>query len=255
MITTSLEKLKKLYAHPSKHSNYQELPSRLRAMLAMKAQTHQARHDIARLQFISEHLSVKDTNILDIGANTGFFSFEMLERGASATTLYEGNAAHADFIRICAEVLGVADKLTVFDCYYHFEDKPSTIPFDIVLLLNVLHHAGDDFATDIQDMNLARKFIADGLRHVLSCGKHTIFQLGYCWKGDRNRSLFRYGTKTEQISFVEEAISGIGRCVGIGIAEINNGMVQYVRPNTKNLQRHDEIGEFLNRPLFIIESA
>lgn len=254
MIATSLEKLKRLYEHPSKHSNYQELPSRLRAMLPIKAQINQPRHDIARLQFISENLNVKDTNILDIGANTGFFSFEMLERGASATTLYEGNIAHSDFIRICADVLGVADRLTVLNRYYNFKEKPPTFPFDIILLLNVLHHVGDDFSSDIQDVNIAHKFIADGLRHVLSCGKYTIFQLGYCWKGDRNRPLFRDGTKSEQISFVEAAISGIGRCVGIGIAEINDGVVQYVQPNLGNMQRDDNIGEFLNRPLFIIES-
>jgi hypothetical protein len=57
---------------------------------------------------------------------------------------------------------------------------------DIVLLFNVIHHLGDDFG----DKSLLWKKAKEKMK-LVSIAFHTnevlVLQMGFCWKGDRNR--------------------------------------------------------------------
>src|SRR5690606_8818236 len=79
-----------LYQKTGKHSKYQKLPSRLQAKLNVEAQTALEHYEQERLQFISKHLDVEGKRLLDVGGNTGYFSFELLDRGARQVDFYEG---------------------------------------------------------------------------------------------------------------------------------------------------------------------
>jgi hypothetical protein len=81
-----------------------------------------------------------------------------------------------------------------------------------------------------------------------------VFQLGFNWKGDRNIGLFENGTKQELIDFVKQSTSKNFEVLSIGIAERINDIVQYVELNNTNIKRDDSLGEFLNRPLFIMKT-
>ncbi|MDR1005492.1 MAG: class I SAM-dependent methyltransferase [Bacteroidales bacterium] len=253
---TPNKELIKLYEQTSKHSNYQILPDKLRRLIGdVKLNIH-TRYEKERLNYMLANVSVADKTIVDIGANTGYFSFEMLEAGAKKVLYYEGNKQHANFVKLAAEELKVRDKIEVNNEYFNFfgEFKQDE-RIDIIVLLNVLHHVGDDYGDKQLSLIKAKQEIARQLNYLYDKTKILIFQLGFNWQGNRNMPLFENGTKSELISFIEEISKDYWQIIKTGIAERNSEGVRYVDLNENNIQRDDSLGEFLNRPLFILKST
>ena len=246
--------LKKLYQKGSKHSNYQILSTRLNQIIGNNEIDVKTRYESERLSYIIKSIEIKDKTILDIGGNTGFFSFELIENGAEKLYYYEGNKAHAEFVQLAADVLNVTNQISTTNDYYKFENEFINVKFDIILLLNVLHHVGDDYDDQQLTINNAKLNILKQLNSLAYKTKHIVFQLGFNWKGDRNLGLFENGTKKELINFIIEGVNGYWDVEKIGIAENANGKIEYLDLNEDNIKRIDSMGEFLNRPIFILKS-
>lgn len=149
--------------------------------------------------------------------------------------------------------LEIESKFTLTNEYYQFNEARQRV-FHLTLLLNVLHHFGDDYGEGIYDMVASKDIMMKQLNHLASKTKFLAFQLGFNLHGNINKCLFKNGTKGEMISFVKENICKYWEIIDIGIAENHNGTVIYADVNDSNIHRQDELGEFLNRPLFIMKS-
>lgn len=251
---TKKEELIALYANNSKHSNYQILSKRLSDIIGNKNIDVRTRYESERLNYILKNISIKNKSVLDIGGNSGFFSLELLEQGASHILFYEGNNAHANFVSLAADVLTVKEKIDVVNKYFSFENELEDSTCDITLLLNVLHHIGDDYGnSDISLLN-AKLEIIKQLNSMANKTSLMVFQLGFNWKGNPNIGLFENGTKAELIDFIKENISSDWDILRIGIAVKNDNGIEYQDLNDENIKRDDSLGEFLNRPLFILKS-
>lgn len=244
--------LLRLYEENSKHSNYQLLPPALSGILSPKDIKVKSRFEAERFAFIKAHLNFSNKTVIDIGGNSGYFSFEAVAEGATSVTLREGNQAHARFVELGAAATGLQEKLHVEAGYFTFDDD-NYKKYDVAILLNVLHHVGDDYGQGVDDINEAKKLILNQLNSLAGWTKEVIFQMGFCWQGNRSKLLFRDGTKEEMIDFVVMGVKGKWEVSSIGIAEDHNGVITYAPPTKENLQRNDEMGEFLNRPLFILK--
>ncbi len=251
---SKIQELQQLYAKASKHSNYQILSTRLSSILPPEEIEIQSRYENERLDYLLKKIVIEDKTALDVGANTGFFSFELLEHGLRHIHYYEGNKDHADFVRIAAGVLEVADKIKITNSYLSFNDE-LTIAYDIILLFNVLHHVGEDYGNESLTIKGAKEQILAQLLSLHGTADIIIFQLGFNWKGNRNLGLFENGTKKEMIDFVTSGVKGMFSIDSIGIAERKNGNIVYKDLSEKNIERDDSLGEFLNRPLFILKSV
>jgi SAM-dependent methyltransferase len=251
---SSLDRLNALYRQQSKHSQYQVLPPKLRQLLATEGLETHSRHEDERFLFINSVLDFAGRTVVDIGANTGYFTFRAIEAGARQVLSYEGNPAHADFIRLSAEVLKIGDHLQIRGSYLNLPTETLGESCDIVLALNVLHHIGDDFGDTSLDATSARALVSEGIRQLLRRCGYLVLQLGYSWKGDRRLPLFERGFKQEQIDFVSASIGSDAEIVAVGMALREGESVVYSSPNNENLRRRDDWGEFLNRPLFILRS-
>lgn len=249
-----LKYLQELYKRTSKHANYQILSTRLSQLVDGKNLDIHSRYEAERLDYILKNVAVDDKNALDIGGNSGYFSFELLDKGAKNIHYYEGNRDHAEFVKIAASFLGVTDRVFVTNRYFAFDEMDDVKGnYDLVLLLNVLHHIGDDFGERTLTLDNAKKRIIEQLNSLTDITSLVVFQLGFNWKGNRDMGLFENGTKEEMIRFVTEGIRGYWKVVKIGIARQINGIIVYEDLNDWNIQREDCLGEFLNRPLFILE--
>ena len=91
---------------------------------------------------------------------------------------------------------------------------------------------------------------AEALRNVVLHSRTTVFQMGYNWKGDRNLPLTKQGTKHEIIDFVKSSLDGIDLDMTVGCFDARTQ--RYQLPHDENLARLDDLGEFANRPLFIV---
>lgn len=248
----SLTQLKELYSKNSKHSNYQILSDKLSAIIGTGQIEVKSRYERERLDYILKHVEVKNKNILDVGGNSGYFTFESIEAGAVSVHHYEGNRAHSKFVSTASNVLECSDKIEVTNGYYVFEAE-ETKRYGVVFLLNVLHHLGDDYGDNALSIDAAKKQMAIQLNSMVKTTGHLVFQLGFCWKGNKNIGLFENGTKRELIDFVINSVRNVWEIKGIGIpVKGEGGKVVYVELDDKNINRDDSLGEFLNRPLFIL---
>ncbi len=246
-------RLKELYSQKSKHSNYQTLPKKLADIIGDDIEV-KTRYETERLAYILENIDVKNKSILDIGGNTGYFTFEMLGQGAKRVHYYEGDKIHAEFVKISSKYLNLEDRLDITDSYFSFTDMEFGINYDVILLLNVLHHIGDDYGDKKISMEKAKKTIIRQLNGLAEIGKTMVFQLGFNWKGNRELCLFEHGTKTELINFIKDGTEKYWEIYKIGVAESQDNAIKYYDANIENMKRLDSLGEFLNRPLIIMRS-
>ncbi len=248
-----LKKLYKLASNTKKHSSYQLLPDELRALFKKNDISEKTHYERERLAYFLKHFNPKNKQILDIGGNTGYFSFEFINKGAKRVDCYEGGEIHAEFLSIASEILKVRNKFNLWPEYFNFENDLN-VNYNLILLLNVLHHVGDDFGNSSMSKDQAKSKIIEKLNCLSSKTNMLIFQMGFNWKGNIKQCLFDNGTKLEMIKFIKKGVKNNWEIRDIGIAERNNEIVKYTPVNENNIKRDDSLGEFLNRPIFILET-
>ncbi len=245
--------LKDLYLLTSKHSHYQRMPQFLEGSIDPAALGKQwNRYEKERMSYFTGKIDFKGKKVADIGANTGYFTFEAIERGAGQVVSYEGNPTHADFLRIAAKEFG--KNILVRGEMLDFQTKLQDGPFDIVLLLNVLHHVGDDFGDTLNYVSEAKAKIIENLNWFATQTGFMVFQIGFSWMTDYSKPLFPNGTKGEMIEMISTGIKGHWEIVEIGIAQQDQTGTRYVPVDARNIERDDTLGEFRNRPVFILKS-
>ncbi|MBS4174153.1 class I SAM-dependent methyltransferase [Bacillus sp. FJAT-49736] len=250
-----IKRLKKLYSESSKHSNYQILSKKLSKIIDDNDIQVKTRFEEERLEYILEYINIKNKSILDIGGNTGFFSFEMINNGANNVHYYEGNKVHSDFVRLSADILNIKDNIKISNEYFKFDEAGNLNKrYDLILLLNVLHHVGDDYGDKGLTIKKAKESIIRQLNSLWEMTEYIAFQLGFNWKGNKELGLFKEGTKEEMIRFIKKGVIGYWEIIKIGVAENQNGIIKYYDLNRENVNRIDQLGEFLNRPIFIMKS-
>lgn len=246
------EMLVDLYMKNSKHSQYQILPREFDSIISQNEIKCVSRYENERWSYICKHIDFSEKRVVDIGGNSGFFSFEAIRSGAKRVDYYEGNKDHAEFVLRAAQMFGNDDKLIVHPEYFNFQNYKEKN--DVVLLLNVLHHLGDDYGQNNIIMEEAKEKMLQELNYLSISSKILVLQLGFNWKGDRKKSLFSNGTKEEMIEFVQKGIQRYWKIISIGIAQKSDDKIGYCEKNMSNIERDDSLGEFLNRPIFILKS-
>lgn len=245
------KKLEELYMTGSKHSNYQILPAILRGMIDTEELVIQSRYEQERFNYIMDNVDIKGKRVLDIGGNSGFFTFETYSNGAETVDYYEGNHVHAEFVKEAVNMLDLQQHIRVHPAYYLFDSSEKK--YDIAYCLNVVHHLGDDFGTD-KEIEKAKESMAGCMNQMAKVTDIMVFQMGYNWCGDSRKGLFENGTKQEMEKFLQEETKDYWEIIKTGIAVGSRNHIQYVEKNNRNNQRDDTLGEFLNRPIFIMKS-
>ncbi len=173
---------------------YQSIPSFVQEKLGYTEVINEEwRGDTARYNYILEFFEKSDfSSVLDIGANTGFFSHSLAyEFPSLKVTALEPNINHANFITEINDIfklgnMDIINKSLGIDDVIKFDSK-----FDSSLLLNVLHHAGVEF--DIGKINTEIEFW-DYFRNFLnsySISPTIIIQVGYNWGGNKLKPIIK----------------------------------------------------------------
>jgi SAM-dependent methyltransferase len=249
--TRAAPPLDALYQRHSKHSSYQQVHPLLAPLLGRPGDLPVGKLEAQRQRFFASQVGYAGARVLDIGANTGYFSFAAIASGAATVQCYEGNADHAEFIRAGAGALGLADRLQVQARYFEFQAGLAP-RYDIVLCLNVLHHLGDDFGDRSLAVEPARQRMLACLNGLADATSTLILQLGFNWKGDVRHPLFDGGEKAAQLAFVEQGTRGAWSLAAVAVPDPSTREYEPLSPH--NLARNDAVGEFMNRPLFVLRS-
>lgn len=246
---SSSDHLAALVKKSSKHGDYQKLHPWLTG--AGGQDYHPAgKQEEARQAHMQSLSELNAQTVLDIGANTGYFSFAALQAGAAHVTSVEGNREHALFLEEAGRLLKLTERLSVRTGYFDFLATEAAT-YDLILCLNVLHHLGDDFGDKELSMDEAKIEMTHAIQNLATQGRRMWLQLGFNWKGNRHYPLFTTGVKSEVIEFVQNACEGFWTVKHISaFSPITQA---YENCQGELLARFDSLGEFLNRPLFLLE--
>lgn len=244
--------LQALYLRRSKHAHYQLVHPLVLVHLDDDRDLPPGKLERERQTYFDHVLPLAGAEVLDIGANTGYFSFGALHSGARHVTCYEGNADHAAFVQQAASATGLASRISVQARYFDFMSPPDRT-FDVVYCLNVLHHLGDDFGDAALGIDAARAQMLRCLNNMAAHGRVLMLQLGFNWKGDVRWPLFDGGEKAALIDFVTRGVAGCWHVEEVTVPNPSSKDFEHVCAAT--LPRNDRVGEFMNRPLFKLRSA
>ena len=247
-----LERLKDCFRSNPDDFKYQALAGNIRRILGEASVREYHKYEEERLQYILSKLDIRDKCVVDIGSNAGYFAFELLDAGARKVICYEGIGTLTQFMQPSADALGVTDRVDVRSELFDFSTIEHSLG-DVALLLNVIHHFGRYYGDAKLSMEEAKKGMIEQLNAFSKVAPQIVFQLGFNWKGDPHHPLFKEGTKAEMIEFISNGISDTWEIKHAGIARKDGDTVYYEDFHDSNMTRDDTLGEFLNRPLFILQ--
>ncbi len=182
------QQLQQLYGDSSKHANYQNVPAFVQEALGYQETIDESwRGDRARYAWLTPALELSaHQTVADIGANTGFFVLSLAHRHPDCSFVaYESHPNHVDFIRLVVDAFELGNvaveaqpvDLAAIDQLPHC---------DVLLHLNVLHHAGHDFDRGLVAGPQALAPYAQAyLSKLAGKGSRLVFQMGYNWGGDK----------------------------------------------------------------------
>lgn len=186
------QQLQQLYGDRSKHANYQNVPAFVRDALGYQESIDESwRGDTARYAYLLRQLELRpQTTVADIGANTGFFVLSLAHQTPDCRFIaYESHPNHVDFIRLVAQAFDLSNVAV--------EEKPVDLAaiddlpgFDVMLHLNVLHHAGHDFDRGLVNApQQLDQYARSYLGKLAKKASWLAFQTGYNWGGDKTQPI------------------------------------------------------------------
>jgi len=185
-------KLKQLYDDASKHARYQNVPEFVRRELGYREPINEEwRGDTARYGYLQGVLDLSAGQAVgDVGANTGFFTLSLArERGDCRLTAYEPHPGHAEFIRLVVEYFSLRN-VRVERVLLDLAHVPDMGPADVLLLLNVLHHAGFDFDPSVDREPAAfADYAVEYLARLRPNTERLVFQMGTNQGGSKQHPL------------------------------------------------------------------
>lgn len=274
-----LAKLQQFYNDHSKHANYQNIPEFVKKAIGYSETINEEwRGDTARYNYILKEIDFPVGAVVgDIGANTGFFTLSLSYFLQKAQFIaYEANLNHAEHINLIKDYFQI-DNILIKNKMIDINDIISLPNHDILLHMNVLHHAGYDFDKHLN--KTLKDFEAYALEYLAILRPKTtilVFQMGSNWGGSKMKPIIPPDHDTEKIRFISRILLRAGwRIRKIAMAtrdadknilyrnlpdeitdRINNCVaVSDLKGIVKEYKLEQFVGEFYRRPFFICESG
>lgn len=213
--------------------------------------------DAERAMFMFDNQDVAGMSMVDIGANQGYFSVECALRGARRVRAYESDPTDGAFLADVSAYFPALKAIEVCPYAYDF-NRSDADEKGGVICLNVLHHVGRYFDGHVTSLPAAKALMGRYLQGLLASGSDVWLQLGYNWQGDPLRPMLPNGTKREMTAFVLSLLEDKGRVEKIGIYNPDSlafEAVAYADDGNPLWNKLTHLGEFANRPLYLIKSA
>jgi hypothetical protein len=201
----------------SKHGSYQMLPPCVASLEeGLPRSSGTSRWDDRRYEWFERamDLPLADRTVLDIGANIGYFSLRLAGEHSASVLSYEPHAPHARAIAFLRGFCGLdPDRVRIEPRGVGLRDIPSLPKASLIVLLNVLQHAGQDFDADlVPSIAHWRRYAVEYLHALRGRAPRLFFQLGYTWLGSRGKLCKDADIIDFTLSLVTEAGWRVGRC-------------------------------------------
>ncbi len=214
-----MEEIKAYLLSQTKHGLYQMLPPSLIAKVPeLEKFSFTGRFDDKRFDWFSNKLDFDGKKVMDIGANIGYFSFRLSSEKNALLTIYEPHQPHIKAIESIKSVLKIPDKkINCVNQGVGLDDIKNLPEQDIVLLFNVLQHAGEDYDKKyVKEISQWRDYTVKYLRALRGKAENMVFQMGYSWLGHEDNFCNDKDIIPFTVSLLQDAGWKIKHCGVIG---------------------------------------
>ena len=170
-------------------SNYQEFPTFLikkyPELSKIEYTVNQINLDQKRYEWLLKNLPEdKYKNICEIGANIGFQSISFAYDFRANIDCFETNTDYANLIFLISKLIKLDPLINSSDKSINLENISNLNHYDLIINLNVLHHAGCIFDTQhVKKLDDWFDYSEKYLNKLLSKSKYLFFQSGNMQKG------------------------------------------------------------------------
>ena len=163
--------------------NYCWLPKRAEQQLGLSTKSFkedefgmELRYNLIKNKLLM--LGVKD--VVDLGGNCGYFSFQMLDENiVRKAWVYDNDIDVLNFGNKVANYLGLQDHISFIEKSLSLNNINELPEVDLVLCLNLIHHAGVSFDVDIVEKMGWSKYATDFLKILRKKYRIAIIGVGF----------------------------------------------------------------------------
>jgi hypothetical protein len=177
-------------------SNYQELPPIVLKKLEFDFPEHYKKRDDvgkvnisldeARYIWLLKQLKPFDFSVLEIGSSLGYFILRLATEYGCYIEAYEAVKSYAKASMLMAESCSLGEKFVCHDHGILNSDIPSLSNYDLIISLNVLHHAGIEYDCESLEKDGGwRNYALKHLSMLAERGRFLFFQTGNISTGPR----------------------------------------------------------------------
>lgn len=147
IINQKIKDLKKaLESYNFRFSNYQDIPSfilnKIPELKDIKYKKNQIDLDSKRYVWIEKNIPKSINKACEIGSNLGYFAFSMANYHPFIVDAFEANKSYTHICNIFTKLVELEKKLKFYNESIDLKGISSLKNYDLIINLNVLHHAG-----------------------------------------------------------------------------------------------------------------
>ena len=197
-----------LIKHQIKFGNYQTFPrlfyDKFKNKISTKYSVNQISLDYARYDFLLKNIKLENLSVVEYGSNLGFFCLSIVQDFNSITTGYEALGDYCKCAKIISELMDCENRTNFFNRSIKTGDIMNLENADLLVELNVLHHAGSFFDEEyVKKKSDWRNYALKRLSIIRKKYKNFFFQTGNMLN---NQALFPSENSVNYIrSILEEA--------------------------------------------------
>ncbi len=164
-------------------SNYQDIPpfvlKRIPELKEIKYKKRQIDLDLQRYEWLKKKLPKDISKVCEVGANMGYFSISLANEFKVLVHAFESNNSYTRICNILSDLVNLSKRLEFLNKSVSLESINSLENYDLIINLNVLHHAGVFFDNNLVKNNKEWiKYSITYLKNLRKKTKYLFFQTG-----------------------------------------------------------------------------
>jgi len=208
-----------------KFGHYQQIPpaiiKKAPGLKNINYNQDQVELDSERYAWLKSVYRGANFDAIEIGANLGYFSLSLAAELGASVEVYEPISVYMEVCKILSRLSGIECLIHIQNNSLEAKDLKFLRNVDLIINLNVLHHAGCTFDIDMVQTRSEWEVYAKRYLTLLSHKtRYLFFQTGNTWKG---QSLF---SGENSIHFLFELLNdGNWEVLSIGVIDDPNNLV------------------------------
>ena len=217
-------------------SNYQQLAPCVKEKLGNNIfdvySQKQVSLDSARFDWLINQLELKNISVLEIGSNLGYFVLRLSSEFSLNIVAYEPVKEYAKATNLMAKLCNLEEKISCIASGIYKDDIKSIAKSDLIIHLNVLHHAGIEYDhNSLKKSGSWENYAIEYLSLLRKNGKRLFLQTGNISSG---KQLF---PMQNSIYYIDSLLSKSGwNTRSVGIIE-NFDLLKYSTYTSKEIHK------------------